>query len=133
MVWGKEILWIRDDWVLLEQQFWDQDGALVKTLKALGNRPMGGRNVATLMRMGNQDKPEEWTQLQTSAVEFDLALPANQFTLSNLKSAGGMSPGYSPGAISGATGDTPGSPSAPWCSPISCWYSWSRCSWAPTR
>lgn len=85
VVWGKEILWVRDDWVLLEQQFWDQDGALVKTLKALEIAPMGGRNVAAVMRMSNQDKPDEWTELRTSAVEFDLELPANQFTLSNLR------------------------------------------------
>ena len=85
VVWGKEILSIRDDWVLLEQQFWDQDGALVKTLSALEVAPMGGRNVATVMRMSNEDKPGDWTELRTAEVEFDLPLPANQFTLSNLR------------------------------------------------
>lgn len=85
VVWGKEILWVRDDWVLLEQQFWDQDGALVKTLKSLDIRLMGGRNVAAVMRMSNQDKPDDWTELRTLAVEFDLELPASQFTLSNLR------------------------------------------------
>lgn len=85
VVWGKEILWIRDDWVLLEQQFWDQDDALVKTLKALEVAPMGGRTVATVMRMSKQDKPEDWTELRTASAEFDLELPASQFTLSNLR------------------------------------------------
>jgi len=85
VVWGKEILWVRDDWVLLEQQFWDQDGALVKTLKSLEIAEMGGRNVAAVMRMSNRDKPDDWTELHTLAVEFDLELPANQFTLSNLR------------------------------------------------
>jgi outer membrane lipoprotein-sorting protein len=85
VVWGKEILWVRDDWVLLEQQFWDQDGALVKTLKSLEIAEMGGRNVAAVMRMSNQDKPDDWTELRTLAVEFDLELPTNQFTLSNLR------------------------------------------------
>ncbi len=85
VVWGKEILWIRDDWVLLEQQFWDQDDALVKTLKALEFAPMGGRTVATVMRMSKQDKPEDWTELRTASAEFDLELPASQFTLSNLR------------------------------------------------
>jgi outer membrane lipoprotein-sorting protein len=85
VVWGKEILFIRDDWVLLEQQFWDQDGLLVKTLKALEVAPMGGRNIATVMRMSNEGKPEDWTELRTAEVEFDLELPANQFTLSNLR------------------------------------------------
>ncbi len=85
VVWGREVLSIRDDWVLLEQQFWDQDGALVKSLKALEIAPMGGRNVAVVMRMSSQDKPQEWTELHTLAVAFDVELPANQFTLSNLR------------------------------------------------
>lgn len=85
VVWGKEILWVRDDWVLLEQQFWDEGGVLAKTLKSLEIAPMGGRNVAVVMRMSNQDKPDDWTELRTLAVEFDLDLPASQFTLSNLR------------------------------------------------
>lgn len=85
VVWGKEILWVRDDWVLLEQQFWDQDGALMKTLKTLEIAPLGGRSVAVRMRMANQDKPEEWTELHTLVADFDVELPANSFTLSNLR------------------------------------------------
>ena len=85
VVWGKEVLWIRDDWVLLQQQFWDQDGALVKTLKALEIAPMDGRNVAIVLHMGNQGKPDEWTEWRTSAAKFDLELSASQFTLSNLR------------------------------------------------
>ena len=85
VVWGKEIVWVRDDWVMLEQQFWDQDNTLVKSLKALEIVPMGGRTVASVMRMSNQDKPDNWTELRTSLAEFDLELPANQFTLSNLR------------------------------------------------
>jgi len=85
VVWGKEILWVRDDWVLLQHQFWDQDDALVKTLKSLEIAPMGGRNVATVMRMSKQEKLEEWTELRTVVVEFDVKLPTNLFTLSNLR------------------------------------------------
>ena len=85
VVWGKEILSIRDDWVLLEQQFWDQDGVLVKTLEALEIAPMGGRTVAAKLRMGKEDNPGEWTELNTHVVEFDLPLPDNLFTLSSLR------------------------------------------------
>lgn len=85
VVWGKEILSIRDDWVLLEQQYWDQDGILVKTLQALEIRELSGRNVATVMRMSRQDSPREWTELSTARVEFDIDLPENLFTLSNLR------------------------------------------------
>jgi len=85
VVWGKEVLMVRDDFVLLEQQFWDQDGALVKTMKTREIREMGGRQVARVMRMGKLETPDEWTQLTLHEIEFDLDLPDSLFTLSNLR------------------------------------------------
>ena len=85
VVWGKEVLTIRDDFVLLEQQFWDQDDALVKSMKTLQVETMGGRAVATVLRMGKQETPDEWTEIITGTIEFNLDLPANIFTLSNLR------------------------------------------------
>jgi len=85
VVWGKEILIVRDDYVLMEQQFWDQDGILVKSMKTLEVKEMGGRAVARVMRMGKVDSPEEWTQLTANAIEFDLELPDSLFTLSSLR------------------------------------------------
>ncbi len=85
VVWGREVLRIRDDWVLLEQQFWDQDGELVKTLRAHEISEMGGRTLASVLRMAKVDTPDEWTEVRTTAAEFDLALPDNLFTLSSLR------------------------------------------------
>ena len=85
VVWGKEILIVRDDYVLMEQQFWDQDGILVKSMKTLEVKEMCGRAVARVMRMGKVDSPEEWTQLTANAIEFDLELPDSLFTLSSLR------------------------------------------------
>jgi outer membrane lipoprotein-sorting protein len=85
IVWGKEVLVIRDDFVLAEHQFWDQDGILVKALKTLEIREMGGRPVARVMRMGKVETPDEWTQLTANEIEFDLDLPDSLFTLSNLR------------------------------------------------
>lgn len=85
VVWGKEILTVRDDYVLMEQQFWDQDDVLVKSMKTLEVEEMGGRFVAKVMRMGKVDTPDEWTQLTAHAIEFDLELPDSLFTLSNLR------------------------------------------------
>jgi len=85
VVWGKEVLTVRDDYVLMEQQFWDQDGVLVKSMKTLEVVEMGGRAVARVMRMGKVDTPGEWTQLTANSIEFDLELPGNLFTLSNLR------------------------------------------------
>ena len=85
IVWGKEVLKIRDDFVLLQEQYWDQDGKLVKVLQAMDIVEMGGRPVARVLRMGKVDSPDEWTELTVSEIEFDLDLPAGIFTLSNLR------------------------------------------------
>jgi outer membrane lipoprotein-sorting protein len=85
VVWGKEVLTVRDDYVLVEQQFWDQDGELVKTMKTLEIEEMGGRPVAKVMRMGKVDKPDEWTRITANSIEFDLELSDQLFTLSNLR------------------------------------------------
>ncbi|MEH6585056.1 MAG: outer membrane lipoprotein-sorting protein [Halioglobus sp.] len=85
VVWGKEIWTIRDDYVLLEQQFWDQDDALVKTFRTLETRELGGRMVATIMRMQDVDSPDEWTEMRVQDNQFDVELPKNLFTLSNLR------------------------------------------------
>jgi len=85
IVWGKEVLIIRDDFVLLEEQYWDQDGELVKVMKTSEIAQMGGRAVAKVMRMGKLETPEEWTEMTISEIEFDLELPSGIFTLSNLR------------------------------------------------
>lgn len=85
IVWGKEVLTIRDDFVLLEEQFWDQDGQLIKVMRAREIAEMGGRQVARVIRMGKLQTPEEWTEMTVSNIEFDIDLPAGIFTLSNLR------------------------------------------------
>jgi outer membrane lipoprotein-sorting protein len=85
VVWGKEVIVVRDDYVLMEEQFWDQDGVLVKSLQTLEVAVMGGRPVARVMRMGKLETPDEWTRLTADHIEFDLDLPDSLFTLSNLR------------------------------------------------
>jgi len=85
VVWGKEVLVIRDDNVLLEQQFWDQDGVLVKTMKAVEIKQLGGRTVASVIRMGKLETPDEWTEMSVQDIEFDVSHPDSLFTLSNLR------------------------------------------------
>lgn len=85
VVWGREVLTVRDDWVLLEQEFRDQDDVLVKTLETLEIGEMSGRAVARVMRMASAESPGEWTELHTGAIEFGIEIPAGLFTLSNLR------------------------------------------------
>jgi len=85
VVWGKEVLEVRDDYVLLEQEFWDQDGVLVKTLKTLEIGKMGGRNIAIRQRMSKVETDDEWTELSVQSMEFDIEISDNTFTRSNLQ------------------------------------------------
>jgi hypothetical protein len=85
VVWGKEVLVVRSDNVLIEHRFYDQDGELVKALRTLEIGDMGGRTVAVRQRMEKVDAPESWTEIIVHAVEFDVELTANMFTLSNLR------------------------------------------------
>ena len=85
VVWGKEVLRIRDDFVMLDHSFYDQDGALVKTLHTLEIAEMGGRAVASRQRMEKPDEPDEWTEISVDTVDFDVELSDNIFTLSNLR------------------------------------------------
>jgi outer membrane lipoprotein-sorting protein len=85
VVWGKEVWTIRDDFVLLEQQFWDQDGVLVKVFNTTEIRELDGRTVATVMRMQEVEKSDQWTEMRVDDARFDVDLPANLFTLSNLR------------------------------------------------
>lgn len=85
VVWGKEVLVVRDDHVLIEHRFYDQDGELVKALRTLEIGEMGGRTVAVRQRMEKADAPDAWTEIIVDAVEFDVELSDNVFTLSNLR------------------------------------------------
>ena len=85
VVWGKEIFVIRDDFVLMRQEFWDQDGILVKQMEATRLAVMDGRTVAAQLRMFKLATPDEWTEMRVDDVDFDIELDANLFTLSNLR------------------------------------------------
>lgn len=84
VVWGKEVLAIRDDNIILSHEFYDQDMLLVKKLSAREIKPLGGRVYATIIRMEKTETPEEWTEVKHTEASFDIQIPASFFTLSNL-------------------------------------------------
>ncbi|MBT8107845.1 MAG: outer membrane lipoprotein-sorting protein [Gammaproteobacteria bacterium] len=85
VVWGSEVLKIRNDHVVIEHAFFDQDGELVKTLQTLQIGDMGGRTIAMRQRMLKADEPDEWTEIAVIEVEYELDLKDSLFTLSNLR------------------------------------------------
>jgi outer membrane lipoprotein-sorting protein len=85
VIWGKEVLRVRDDHVLLEETFFDQDGKPVKRLQATKIGPLGGRVYAIGMRMEEVDEAGHWTEITYRRADFSVALPDGLFTLSNLR------------------------------------------------
>ena len=85
VVWGKEVLSIREDNVMVEQRFYDQDMQLLKTLTTLEFAEMGGRTVAARQRMTKTENENEWTEIIVDSVEFDVDINNSVFTLSNLR------------------------------------------------
>ncbi|MGB5328644.1 MAG: outer membrane lipoprotein-sorting protein [Gammaproteobacteria bacterium] len=85
VVWGKEIFVIRDDFVMLRQEFWDQDNILVKEMNATAIEIMDDRSIASVVRMQKLETPDEWTEMTVEAIDFDIEINSNQFTLSNLR------------------------------------------------
>ena len=85
VVWGREVLRIRDDHVVLQHSFYDQDGELVKTLETLEIADMGGRTVAKRQRMAKSASPGEWTEIRMLLIEYETDIRDSVFTQSNLR------------------------------------------------
>lgn len=85
VVWGKEVIKVRADYILLERTFFDQDMIPVKRMSAREIKVLGGKLYPTLFRMENLEEPGEWTEVETIEAEFDASIPDYMFTLSNLR------------------------------------------------
>lgn len=85
VVWGREVIKVREDMVLLEHVFYDQDDKQVKMLKTLEIKNFDGRLVAATIRMSKVEQPDEWTEITIRSISFGEKFPANMFTLSNLR------------------------------------------------
>jgi outer membrane lipoprotein-sorting protein len=85
VVWGKLVLRIREDGILLEQTFFDEDGEPVKTLSAGDIALRSGRMFPGFLRMEPMDAEDEYTVLTYEEIRFLDDLPDRYFTLSSLR------------------------------------------------
>jgi len=85
VVWGKEIIKVREDLLMIEQEFYDQDNQLVKKLTSSDIKLMSGKLTVSTQRMQKADKPKEWTEFRLFEAEYAVTVPKNMFTLSNLR------------------------------------------------
>jgi outer membrane lipoprotein-sorting protein len=86
VVWGKEELVIRDDYVLLAQTYYDQELTPLKRMEALEIRAMGGRVIPARLRMNDLEKSDHYTEITYDAAEFDIDVDDQLFTLFSLQS-----------------------------------------------
>ena len=85
VVWGKVALQVRDDYVLMGETFFDQDMKPARRMTADRIATLAGRPYPVSMTMHPLDQPNQWTRIETSDAQFNVALPAYLFTLSNLQ------------------------------------------------
>lgn len=80
VVWGSQVLLIRDDLILLEQRFFDQDEKLVKSLIASDLEAMGGRLLPRVLTMVQAEDDRKYTRIRYEELEFLDGLPDRYFT-----------------------------------------------------
>ncbi|MEO8115806.1 MAG: outer membrane lipoprotein-sorting protein, partial [Phenylobacterium sp.] len=85
VVWGKVSLKVRDDYVIAEETFYDQDMKPARRMVTEKIGTLGGRPYPVSMTMRPLDTPTQWTRVDTSDGRFNISAPDYLFTLSNLQ------------------------------------------------
>lgn len=84
VVWGQQVLKIRDDHVIVSQEFFDEELVPVKRMTAHEIQMLGGRIFPKVWKMQALDKPEAFTKLVYHSLTFLETLPDRTFTRSAL-------------------------------------------------
>ncbi|MFB0505308.1 MAG: outer membrane lipoprotein-sorting protein [Thermodesulfobacteriota bacterium] len=88
VVWGMQKLKIREDHILLSQEFYDEDLKLVKAMTGQQIQMLGGKLSPKVWKMQKSDVKDEYTLLNYKELMFKQDLPDSLFTLSSLKNPG---------------------------------------------
>ena len=84
VVWGKVVLRIRNDGVPVSQDFYDEDGALVRAMSFENVETVDGRTIPTRWVMESLIDPGHSTVLDLEDMAFDVQIPDDVFTRANL-------------------------------------------------
>lgn len=85
VVWGKQTTVIRDDLIILEETFYDQEMVAIKRMVTTDIAPLSGRLYPVEMRMIDLEERDNWTLIRVHEGRFNIPLPEYLFTLSNLR------------------------------------------------
>ncbi len=85
VVWGKVVVEVRADKQPVAIRYFDEKSELVRTMKFLDIREMGGRTMPAVMRVEPADTPGEFTEVRYEDMAFEVDLDDRIFTLQSLK------------------------------------------------
>ncbi len=87
VIWGKQALKIREDGVLLEQAFFDEDMEPVKIMTTTDIRMIGGKPFPArwTMRSMEAESDQDYTLLEYESLDFNVPLRDSLFTLNALR------------------------------------------------
>lgn len=84
VVWGKLVYSVRHDFVPVRMDYFDEKGALVRTLTYSDVRVMDGRNVPTRWEMRPAGQAGKRTTITVKAIRYDRPVRAEVFSQRNL-------------------------------------------------
>jgi len=87
VIWGMQMLKIRQDLIWLSQEFFDEDLVAVKVMNTLEIQSIGGKLYPRVWRMREVDTEDRYTELTYQSLEFKSDLPDSLFTLTSLRKA----------------------------------------------
>lgn len=86
VVWGRVVVEVRaGDLMPRRVRFYDEDLDLARTITYDEVQTRGGRLLPTRLRVVPTDAPDEYTEITWDEITFDVALPADTFSLRRLQ------------------------------------------------
>lgn len=85
VVWGFQEMDIRDDKIVLEERYYDQDGELVKRLESSRIEMTDGRLLPRMITMVPVDEEDRFTRVDYLEMDFRDSIPDRYFTESFLR------------------------------------------------
>ncbi len=85
VVWGKVVATIGADELPRKIEYFDEQGALVRTMSWSDIKEVDGRTMPTKMRIEPADDPGEFTEVTYADIDFDADIPEGTFSLQSLK------------------------------------------------
>ena len=85
VVWGMLMFRVREDKILLSEEFFDEDLVSVKAMTTRDIQMLGDRLFPAVWRMQKTGAKDEYTRLDYRELEFKETLPPQLFTVSALK------------------------------------------------